>query len=592
MGTCTYSLITICEQPNQANMMETSPRPSFHRHICSTPNQPDDAISEQQNTDTTNETNQTAHIGDDDVCDAVVDVTQSTAGRERHLSISCGTQAAPIFISVYETEFKFVRCLGRGAFGRVFEVENRFDGCRYAIKRIEIKEAGEDETRFLREVRVLASLDHPGIVRYHRAWSEHPPPGWQDACDRALMGSFGDNTGMDTGCSWDNDSVPQTNESRFCQTGSTSNKADGSSHFEPSVVDDFSRSSIRFSLNRRLDDSLIVFQRDAETDSRSCTRTDQSVARSTTSNISVDRRSPRSKRNRTTSTSEPSSTTSWYLYIQMQLCSQMSLRDWLISKNQAITRPSRTELYYMFWQIVDAVAYLHAHELMHRDLKPSNILFDSANRLKLADFGLVTSFADEDVNMDGDTDAKCGIRSSSGEVSEAHDSVACSSNSVSKQNTNSLGDSGHADSWSSGDTPNLSPGNVRQKYFGIRSARRQHTNDVGTDLYMSPEQERHEQYDRKVDIFSLGLIFLELLLPFETDMERICTLLKAKQQILPNHFTADYPLESAFIKRLLDPDPNERPSAADLIHDPLLSHAKPEQPHMSAMTSVAPRTVV
>ncbi|TPP66906.1 hypothetical protein FGIG_09612 [Fasciola gigantica] len=75
-------------------------------------------------------------------------------------------------------------------------------------------------------------------------------------------------------------------------------------------------------------------------------------------------------------------------------------------------------------------------------------------------------------------------------------------------------------------------------------------------------------------------------------MERICTLLKAKQQILPNHFTADYPLESAFIKRLLDPDPNERPSATDLIHDPLLSHAKPEQPHMSAMTNVAPRSVV
>lgn len=250
--------------------------------------------------------------------------------------------------------------------------------------------------------------------------------------------------------------------------------------FFPSLSE-ISGPDVRLSLNRRLDESLIVFQRDTASDSGSCAQSDQSVI----SGSSANRTNRRSKRNRTTSTSEPTSNTSWYLYIQMQLCSQMSLRDWLSSKNHANSRPERAELYYMFWQIVDAVAYLHAHELMHRDLKPSNILFDSANRLKLADFGLVTSFADEDVNVAADYEA-CG---GTGDVTRVLDYTTSAPGLVSSQKADKHGDSGHADSWSSsGDATDLSSNHVRHKYFGLRAARRQHTNDVGTDLYMSPEQ--------------------------------------------------------------------------------------------------------
>lgn len=57
------------------------------------------------------------------------------------------------FTSPYETDFRFVKVLGRGGFGRVFEVENRLDGFRYAIKRIKIDEAMDDRTKFLREVK-------------------------------------------------------------------------------------------------------------------------------------------------------------------------------------------------------------------------------------------------------------------------------------------------------------------------------------------------------------------------------------------------------------------------------------------------------
>lgn len=70
-----------------------------------------------------------------------------------------------------------------------------------------------------------------------------------------------------------------------------------------------------------------------------------------------------------------------------------------------------------------------------------------------------------------------------------------------------------------------------------------HSVNVGTMLYMSPEQLNSRKYDYKVDIYSLGLIFFELLVPFRTDSERIKVLTNLKKHLYPEEFKEMYPKE-------------------------------------------------
>lgn len=70
-----------------------------------------------------------------------------------------------------------------------------------------------------------------------------------------------------------------------------------------------------------------------------------------------------------------------------------------------------------------------------------------------------------------------------------------------------------------------------------------HTQAVGTQLYMSPEQLKGLSYNYKVDIYSLGVILFELLVPFHTSMERIKTLSDLRKNRFPEKFCQDFAQE-------------------------------------------------
>lgn len=219
-----------------------------------------------------------------------------------------------------------------------------------------------------------------------------------------------------------------------------------------------------------------------------------------------------------------------YLYIQMQLCRKESLKDWL--KDNRIEDRSEY-ISSIFHQIVDAVDYVHYKGLIHRDLKPSNIFFSQDGQVKIGDFGLVTDMADIP-NVDS----------------------------------------------AKGLDQNGLPYCVR------------HTQQVGTHLYMSPEQVQGLPYDYKVDIYSLGLIFFELLVFFGTEMERILTLRNLRDGRYPSGFAQQHTKEYSLLQKMLSPQPIERPATHELkiqLNDILKIPDMPGESETAALIAAARR---
>lgn len=72
-------------------------------------------------------------------------------------------------------------------------------------------------------------------------------------------------------------------------------------------------------------------------------------------------------------------------YIQMELCSNGNLGDWLTDRS--IIDISTNII--ICSQIIDGLHYLHKLDIIHRDLKPNNI-FLCNDTIKIGDFGLAT----------------------------------------------------------------------------------------------------------------------------------------------------------------------------------------------------------
>ncbi|XP_074807998.1 eukaryotic translation initiation factor 2-alpha kinase 3 [Natator depressus] len=491
------------------------------------------------------------------------------------------------YVSRYLTDFEPIQCMGRGGFGVVFEARNKVDDCNYAIKRIRLPNRELAREKVMREVKALAKLEHPGIVRYFNAWLEAPPERWQEKMDELWIKdestdwplsspspmevpSFKIRTepfptkehieviatspqnvksfSVGIACGQSDSSESQLSPVEFSATDNRdlNQSADLMLNLQDSVLTDcdIEDSTVdetdpghSFELCppavpgvrlRERTSSSIVFEDSGcdNTSSKEGNRSDAShdychcEEKATSAKGFENRKSPSGSSlsvspPRPTSlsldlsknTAEKVKPTSpkVYLYIQMQLCRKENLKDWM-NRRCTIEERERAECLQIFLQIAEAVQFLHGKGLMHRDLKPSNIFFTVDDIVKVGDFGLVTA-------MDQD---------------EEEESV-------------------------------LTP----------MPAYARHTGQVGTKLYMSPEQIYGNTYSHKVDIFSLGLILFELLYPFNTQMERVRTLTEVRSLKFPPLFTQKYAQEYTMVKHMLSPSPTERPEAEDIIENSL-----------------------
>lgn len=212
------------------------------------------------------------------------------------------------------------------------------------------------------------------------------------------------------------------------------------------------------------------------------------------------------------------------LYIQMEFCENNTLLN-LIEQGLP-SNPS--EYWRLLRQLLEAVSYIHSEGFIHRDLKPMNVFIDKSNNIKVGDFGLAKN------------SQFLSALPTTEQISEKVDAA-----------TNRNGDLSTV---------------------------------VGTVFYTAPEVSSGN-YDEKVDLFSLGVIFFEMCYPLSTGMERAITLNKLRKREYPDNWKNAQ--EKQIVHQLLDPDPKARPGAAELLQSGRLPVEHQDQVIKEALKSLA-----
>ncbi|CAG04442.1 unnamed protein product, partial [Tetraodon nigroviridis] len=454
-------------------------------------------------------------------------------------------------ISRYLSEFEEICRLGKGSYGNVFKVKNKLDGQKYAVKKILIKKVSKDDCmKVLREVKVLSSLQHVSVVGYHTAWMEHVQPAaseYSAAAHRLLLSSHipdvsnvpvaeldpllpaldlpGEQDSSDENPDSSSSSIVFQSLSaapadpKVPQSETQALKAVAPAQETGQVVCPKTMRCIP----RNYVPCVFLGQQEAIKSSK-CPATDwDRVAQldelSSRSSIEMNNSCRNTELQQWSEVTLPKPSKEVHLhlmlYIQMQLC-ERSLKDWISERNMKPKEEAASKCPYervdseqtlkLLKQIVEGVEYFHSRGIMHRDLKPRNIFLHGQDcYVRIGDFGL----ACKDILMEGQNNTTSSSSASS------------------------------------------------------------HTTGVGTFVYASPEQLKGSRYDSKSDMYSIGVLALELFQPFGTEMERACTLESLRDGKIPDSFSQRWPVLTKYIVKLTNQDPSVRPTASQLLQSEL-----------------------
>ncbi|KFO32623.1 Eukaryotic translation initiation factor 2-alpha kinase 3, partial [Fukomys damarensis] len=498
------------------------------------------------------------------------------------------------YISRYLTDFEPIQCMGRGGFGVVFEARNKVDDCNYAIKRIQLPNRELAREKVMREVKALAKLEHPGIVRYFNAWLEAPPEKWQEKMDEIWLKDESTDWPLSSLSPMDAPSVkirrmdpfstkehieiiaPSPQRSRSFSVGISRGQTSSSeSQFSPlelSGMDHRDSSGSADAVNNLQDSCLTDCDVEDGTmdgndeghsfelcpsEASPCVRSRETSSSIVFEDSGCDNASSKEepKTNRVHIVNHCANKLTAFKYSSSKSSSEATLsvsppRPTTLSldltKNTAgKLQPSSPKVY----------LYIQMQLCRKENLKDwmnQRCALEERERGVCLHIFLQIAEAVEFLHSKG----------------LMHRDLKPSNIFFAMDDVVKVGDFGLVTAMDQDE----------EEQTVLTPMPATHTGQVGTKLYMSPEQAsisdftcaiQGNNYSHKVDIFSLGLILFELLYPFSTQMERVRTLTDVRNLKFPPLFIQKYPREYVMVQDMLSPSPVERPEATNIIENAL-----------------------
>lgn len=364
----------------------------------------------------------------------------------------------------FKNNFYSIKEIGKGSFGCVYRAFHKLEEKIYAVKKIEFEIRAGDDPRMsstLREIYAMSDLKHDNVVRYITCWLEK-----NEKDDIRINGKH-----LDINFNFEKKSKEEHKKSI--------------DENQPFYLEDIKPISMKRQSELEIDFLLI------EKDLQKKNEMEESSEEDIEENVEHVN-----------------------LFIQMDFCKGLSLSACLETNSFQL---SRVDIFCIFSQIVDGIAYIHSKGLIHRDLKPGNIFVETSGIVKIGDFGLVLYYPN------------------------------CPSVSIMESATSSQVQ-------------------LKNKFEKTKNMTEDETEYAGTPLYIAPELINQQfEFNESGDIYAIGIILYELLNQFKTKHEKINEIVALKNSKrtkeafkMQNHF------EGKIIDLLINPDPNMRPKAKEI----------------------------
>lgn len=481
-------------------------------------------------------------------------------------------------LSRYSAEFSEIGILGRGSYGEVYHAQNHIDGQSYAVKKIPLKQNRLEQLQFgghnqleaiMKEIRTLARLEHPNVVRYYGAWVEkvhssgHLPSSRSTPFEldqertKSTLLSHGSMENQNYGI------VFEHSESSATQTSTDSASIEYEASFSEASQQN-SQSTATSRQSRRTLSNGVETDEDTESISRgfSASNGQLSTSGGTDGDIFTDGLSnDPSKMQVQRRPRDGSGIPAVVLHIQMSL-HPLSLGSYLNPQSSEKGKDgcsfSRRHCYHLvpslrlMLSIISGVEYIHSKGIVHRDLKPANIFLSSSE------------------NSNSVMCHTCQIQLESGRR-YCHPRIG---------DFGLVADISHLNkspTKSSQDIPNASQ-------------------IVGTEFYRPPlnnsDVENPEQsdnptsdetfyaVDERLDVYALGVILFELLYRLNTKMERQLVLgqLTRDTSSSPTIFPSDFSKKVDMGQLILDDGTTVAQSLMDCMQGMLDLHSRQRWP--------------